>query len=81
MRGYCMLSACVLINCEPGQYHEVAKKIKKIKGISRVFAATGRWDVIAEIEVPYNTGIAGVALKVNGVPGVSETETLIEAIF
>ena len=77
-----MVSACMLINCDPGEYHEVVKKIKAISGISRVFAASGRWDVIAEIDVPYNTmDIAGVALEVNKVAGVAATETLIEAIF
>ena len=76
-----MVSACMLINCEPGEYHKVTKKIKSITGISRVFATSGRWDVIAEIDVPYFTGLASVALKVNGIPGITETETLIEAIF
>ena len=76
-----MVSACMLINCEPGEYHKVAETIKNITGINRVFAASGRWDVIAEINVPHITGLASVALQVNGTPGVAETETLVEAIF
>jgi DNA-binding Lrp family transcriptional regulator len=76
-----MVSACVLICCEPGKYSDVAKKIKGLKGVVRAFSTSGRWDVIAEIEAADMKALTDVALKINGLAGVRATETLVEATF
>lgn len=75
-----MVSACVLICCEAGKYPDVADKVKGIEGVVRAFYATGRWDVIAEIEAADMKALADLALKINGLPGIRATETLVEAM-
>lgn len=74
-----MVSACVLVCCEPGKHSEVAKKIGAIKGVVRAFSASGRWDVIVEVEVADAKALTDVSLKINGLLGVRATETLVEA--
>jgi DNA-binding Lrp family transcriptional regulator len=76
-----MVSACVLISCEPGKFPDVAKKIKGIKGVARAFSASGRWDVIAEVEVADVKTLTKIALSINGLPGVKATETLVESVL
>lgn len=76
-----MVLACVLVCCESGRYSEVAKKISKIKGVVRAFSASGRWDVVAEVEAADMKALTEVSLRINGLPGVRATETLVEAVF
>jgi DNA-binding Lrp family transcriptional regulator len=79
--GWVMVSACVLICCESGKYSEVAKKVREIKGVVRAFSASGRWDVVAEVEAADMKALTDISLKINGLPGVKATETLVEAAF
>ena len=74
-----MVSACVLVCCEPGRYPEVAKKVKDVKGVARAFSACGRWDVVAEVEAEDMKALTRCALRINGLAGVRATETLVEA--
>ncbi len=76
-----MVSACILVCCESGMYYEVTKKIKEISGVVRAFSASGRWDVIVEVEVPDLKNLTEISLKINSLPGVRATETLVEAIL
>jgi len=76
-----MVSACVLISCEPGKHPDVAKKVKEIKGVARAFSASGRWDVIAEVGVADMKALTKVALSINGLSGVKATETLVESVL
>jgi len=73
-----MVSACILVCCEPGQYKTVTKAIKGIKGVTKAFPTTGRWDVIAEADLGDLKDLSYVALKINGMPGVRASETLVE---
>jgi len=68
-----------LICCEAGKYSDAAKKVKDIKGVVRAFSAAGRWDVIAEIEATNMKALTEIALKINEMPGIQATETLVEA--
>lgn len=74
-----MVLACVLVCCEPGKYADVAKKVREVKGVVRAFSCSGRWDVVAEVEVADLKALTEVSLKVNGLSGVRATETLVEA--
>jgi len=74
-----MVSACVLVCCEPGRYPDVAKKVKDVKGVARAFPTSGRGDVIAEVEATDMRALTRCALKINGLSGVRATETLVEA--
>jgi len=74
-----MVSACVLVCCEPGKHSGVAEKAKSVKGVVRSFSATGRWDVIVEVEAADLRALTRAALELNGMSGVRATETLVEA--
>jgi len=74
-----MVSGCVLVCCNPGLFSEVAKDIQGLEGVVVAFSASGRWDVITEIEVANMKTLSDLVLKINGLPGVRATETLVEA--
>ncbi|MEM3061713.1 MAG: Lrp/AsnC ligand binding domain-containing protein [Candidatus Bathyarchaeia archaeon] len=76
-----MVSACILVCCEPGKYLEVAEKLREVKGVVRAFSTSGRWDVIAEVEAPDLKALTEVALKINALTGIRATETLMEAVI
>jgi len=76
-----MVSACILICCEPGKYSDVARKVKETKGIVRAFSTSGRWDVIAEVEAGDMKALTEVALRINGLSGIRATETLVETVL
>jgi DNA-binding Lrp family transcriptional regulator len=73
-----MVSGCILVCCKPGLYSDVAKDIQGLKGVVVAFSASGRWDVITEIEVADMKALSDLMLKINGLPGVRATETLVE---
>jgi DNA-binding Lrp family transcriptional regulator len=72
-----MVFACVLICCESGKFKGVAGEVKKLKGVKRAFGVHGRWDSVAEIEAADIKAVGEMALKINGLPGVKATETLV----
>jgi len=72
-----MVSACVLICCEPSKFKGVADEVRKLEGVRRAFGVHGRWDAVAEIEVADMKALGEIALKINGLPGVKATETLV----
>jgi DNA-binding Lrp family transcriptional regulator len=74
-----LIRACILVCCEPGKYAEVAKKIKEQNDVKLAFSASGRWDVIVNVETADLKSLAKVALEINGLPGIRTTETLVEA--
>jgi len=76
-----MVSACILICCEPGKYPDVTKRVKEVKGVTRAFSTNGRWDVIAEVEAADMKALTKAALRINGFAGVRATETLVEAVL
>lgn len=73
-----MISACALIRTERGKFDEVAKKIKQIKGVRRVFAVLGRYDVVVDLECPDFKTLGTVVLKLGRMAGAVFTETLVE---
>ncbi len=73
-----MVSACILICCKPGLFSDVARDIRGIEGVVVAFSACGRWDVAAEIEVVDMMVLSDLMLKINGLPSVAATETLVE---
>ena len=73
------LNACILMKTTPLQTDAVIEKVKRLKGVRKVFIAYGRYDLVAFVEA---TGYPGDP-EANGrdqfVPGVRSTETLVEA--
>ena len=72
-----MVSACILVQYQSGRGRDALKAVKKVKGVKRAFITFGRWDVVAEVEVPDLKTLGAIALKVNGLRGVRASETLV----
>ena len=73
-----MILACVLIRSEKGKFKEVVERIKQFKEAKNVFPVLGRFDVVADLEVPDFQTLGNVILKMGRLGGVVFTETLIE---
>jgi len=72
-----MVLACVLIGCKAGKYSKVVNELKKLKDVKKALGVHGRWDVVAEVMVTDLKALGDVALKINGLEGVTASETLI----
>lgn len=75
-----MVSACVLIYCDAGKFPAVLSEVKKLAGVKRAFSVLGRCDVVAEIEAADAKTLSEITWKVTRLPGVTATETLMEAL-
>jgi len=73
-----MVSACVLVCCNPGSYNEVAEAMGNMVGVKRAFGVVGRWDVVSELEATSLKTLREVVMKIHDLPGVRVTETLVE---
>lgn len=70
------MQAIVYIRTEPGKALEILGKIKKISGVKFAAATTGRFDIVARIEVADLESIGkSVVGDIQKVPGVKLTET------
>jgi len=72
-----MVFGCILVCCESGKSKSVAEEVKKVKGVKTAFAALGRWDVAAQVDVPDLKALVEIALKVHNTSGVRASETLV----
>ena len=54
-------------------------ELKKIAGVKHAFAVAGRADVVALVEAPDLKGLSNLVMKVFRTPGVTASETLVEA--
>jgi DNA-binding Lrp family transcriptional regulator len=73
-----MITAVVLIDAVHDRIPEVAQTLAEIDGVSEVYSVTGRFDLVAMVRVTEHDQLAEViAGKVDRVPGIERTETLI----
>jgi len=73
-----LVSACVLIRTRRGEFEDVVKTVRQLKGVERAFPVLGRYDVVAELDVPDHTELGKVVLRMSRIAGVVFTETLVE---
>jgi uncharacterized protein with GYD domain len=73
-----LTNACMLVRAERGKFGQVAKNLRQIPEVKRVFAVLGRYDVVVEMEAAGSEKLAGAVLKANRLAGVVYTETLPE---
>lgn len=73
-----MLSACMLIRAERGKFEDVAKNLKQIQEVVRVFPVLGRFDIVADVEAPNSKQLARAILRASKMAGIVFTETLPE---
>jgi len=73
-----VLTAFVLIDCDPGQIPEVAQQVANLKGVSECYSVAGEYDLVAIVRVRDHEQLADViADGVSKVGGVAHTKTLI----
>jgi DNA-binding Lrp family transcriptional regulator len=72
-----LVFACVLISCEAGKFRDVTEELRKLEGVKRAFGVHGRWDAVAEVEVPDIKAVGELGVKINGLRGVKANETLV----
>jgi DNA-binding Lrp family transcriptional regulator len=73
-----MVTAIVLIDCEPAAINTVAEALADLPSISEVYSVGGRVDLVAIVRVRENDDLAAlVTEQLVGLVGIRRTETLI----
>jgi len=73
-----VLTAFVLIDCDPGMIPEVAQQVANLKGVSDCYSVAGDNDLIAIVRVRDHEQLADViADGISKVGGVVRTKTMI----
>jgi DNA-binding Lrp family transcriptional regulator len=71
-----MITAFLLIVCEPAHIHGVGTALADLDGVAEVYTTTGSSDFIAIVRVPGLDDLAGmVTERVATLPGIVRTET------
>ncbi|MFN4133653.1 MAG: Lrp/AsnC family transcriptional regulator [Candidatus Hadarchaeales archaeon] len=73
-----MVKAYSLISAEPGKTAEVFAKVKAVEGVKSAEAVAGPYDIVARIEVGSLEKLTKTVFgEIRGIPGVTNTTTLI----
>ena len=73
-----MVTAIILINTEQGRVPEVAEALIRIPGIAEAYSVAGAYDLVAIARVREHEALADlVAARLQGIPGITATNTLI----
>lgn len=73
-----MITAVVLIECEPARIPEVASAVAELARVREVYSVTGDVDLIAMVRVKDHEALADViADQISKTDGVLETRTYI----
>jgi len=73
-----MVTAFVLINVEKGQLPQVVKQLGSIEEVIEVYSVSGRYDLVAKIQVQEYEYMSEVATeKIHKVDGIANTETIM----
>lgn len=74
-----MTNACVLVRLTVGKHAATREAVKKFKEVKEAFFVFGRYDMAVLARAQDRNTLIKLAAKVNALPGVRATETLIEA--
>ena len=73
-----MVTAFVLINVEKGKLPQVVKQLGDIDEVIEVYSVSGRYDIVAKIQVQEYEYMSEVATeKIHKVDGIAATETIM----
>ena len=71
-----MVTAFLLVVCEPARIHDIARGLTDTEGISEVYTTTGGADFVAVVRVPDLDALATlVTERVAILPGITRTDT------
>jgi uncharacterized protein with GYD domain len=74
-----MVRVCILIRIQAGKSKNVLAALKQLKELKKLFAVFGRYDFVALANVADHKAALSIARKINAIPGLRGTETLLEA--
>ncbi len=69
--------AFILVNTEIGSEHEVAEKIRRLKGVEEALVTYGEYDVVVKVRVSSIRELDEVVTSIRRIEGVRLTSTLI----
>lgn len=72
------IRATVLLQVEPRATPQVLARLKGLAEVEEVHTTTGRVDLIVKIATPTTEALDAALDRIGGIPGVSDTESLIE---
>jgi DNA-binding Lrp family transcriptional regulator len=73
-----VVKAYSLISAEPGRTSEVFERVKQVEGVKLAEAVAGPYDIVARIEVDSLEKLTKTVFgEIRGIPGVTNTTTLI----
>jgi len=68
----------VLIKLDAGKEEAALTKMRDIKGVKKVQAVFGRWDLVATVEAQDLNALTSLVIKnIRAIDGVAATETLV----
>ena len=71
-----MLTAFLLILCEPARIAEIGRSLADIDGVAEVYTTTGSADFIALVRIPDTDALATlVTERIAQLPGIVRTDT------
>ena len=71
-----MITAFLLIVCEPAGIAEIGRRLSDVDGVVEVYSTTGNRDFIAVVRVPDLEALATlVTERVAALPGIRRTDT------
>jgi len=62
-----------------GSEHEVAKKLRKMEGVTEVLVTYGLWDIVARIETENLQKLDMIITEIRKIPEITQTSTLVGA--
>ena len=72
----------VLVKLSPGTIDDFVRKVSHLEGVTRVSPVTGTYDVVIVVdEESYARALKIVLKGIRTLPGVEETETLVEVFL
>lgn len=72
------MRAVILVKLKPAGLTATLDAVKRIKGVVKAVFTFGRYDLAALVEAPTVGDVCRIALKINELPNIVSTETLIE---
>jgi DNA-binding Lrp family transcriptional regulator len=73
-----VVTAIILINTAQGRTQEVAQALIDLPGMTEAYSVAGSYDLVAVARVRDHEALADlVAARVQGIPGIEATNTLI----
>ncbi|HCY43673.1 MAG TPA: AsnC family transcriptional regulator [Prolixibacteraceae bacterium] len=73
-----MINAIILINAERTKINSVAEQLVSLYGIAEVYSVSGRFDLVAIIQLPHADDLAELMTeKVIKVEGITKTESMV----